>query len=46
MMSEIIANEWLEKKEIFNGMGFELIGSKDINEDTIYLVKEKPIGVR
>ncbi len=41
MMSEIIANEFLEKKEFFKGMGFELIGTKDINKDTIYLVKVK-----
>ena len=40
-MSETIAKEFLEKKETFNGMGYELIGTKDINEDTIYLVKEK-----
>jgi len=40
-MSETIAKEFLEKKEIFNSLGFELVGTKDINEDTIYLVKEK-----
>ena len=40
-MSENIATEFLAKKERFNGMGFELIGTKDINEDIIYLVKEK-----
>ena len=40
-MSENIALEFLEYKEKFNGMGFELIGTKDINEKTIYLVKEK-----
>lgn len=40
-MSENVAYEFIEAKEKFNGMGYELIGTKDINEDTIYLVKEK-----
>lgn len=40
-MSENIATEFVEYAEKFNGMGFELIGTKAINEDIIYLVKEK-----
>ncbi len=41
MMSKTIAQDFIDNKETFNGMGFELIGTKDINKDTIYLVKER-----
>lgn len=41
MMSETIAYDFIEAKEKFTKLGFELIGTKDINEETIFLVKEK-----
>lgn len=41
MMSETIAYEFIEAKEKFKRLGLELVGTKDINEETIYLVKEK-----
>lgn len=40
-MSETIALEFIEAKENFKKLGFELIGTKDINNETIFLVKEK-----
>ena len=41
MMSEIIANEFLNTQEKLNSIGFEVIGSQEVNSETIYLVKEK-----
>ena len=40
-MYETIAYEFIEAKERFKRLGLELVGTKDINEETIYLVKEK-----
>lgn len=40
-MTENIAYEFLEAKEKFNSLGYELIGTQDVNEQTIYLIKEK-----
>ena len=36
-----IAKEFLAAQDFFNKIGYELIGTKDINEETIFLVKEK-----
>lgn len=41
MMSETIAYDFIEAKEKFKRLGLELIGTKDINEEIIFLVKEK-----
>lgn len=36
-----VAFEFMKMKEKFEELGFELIGSKDHNEEKIFLVKEK-----
>jgi len=42
MMSlENIATEFLVAKDEFDSLGYELIGTKDINNEEIYLVKKK-----
>ena len=40
MMSENNAQEFVTLKEYFSSLGYEVIGSKEINSDTIYLIKE------
>jgi len=35
------AEDFLAAKEFFDKIGYELIGTKDINNEVIYLVKEK-----
>ena len=40
-MSENIAYEFLELKEKFNSLGYEVIGTKPINDETIIFIKEK-----
>jgi len=35
------AEEFLAAQDFFNKIGFELIGTKDINNEEIYLVKKK-----
>ncbi len=40
-MTENIACDFIEAKEKFDSLGYELIGTKDVNEQTIYLIKEK-----
>lgn len=42
MMSlENIATEFLVAKDKFDSLGYELIGTKEVNEETIFLIKEK-----
>ena len=36
-----IALEFLEIKDFFQKVGFEIIGSRDINDEKIYLIKKK-----
>lgn len=36
-----IASEFMEAREKFNSLGYELIGTQDVNEQTIYMIKEK-----
>ncbi|MFW9972275.1 MAG: hypothetical protein ACFFDF_18970 [Candidatus Odinarchaeota archaeon] len=36
-----IAKEFLAAQVFFNKIGFEIVGTKDINEETIYLVRKK-----
>lgn len=36
-----IAKEFLVIKDFFDKIGYELVGTKDINNEKIYLVKEK-----
>ena len=43
-MSENMAYEFIEAKEKFKRLGLELIGTKDINDEKIFLVKEKNIN--
>ena len=40
-MSETLSEIFLSAKEKFAQLGYELVGTKDINEETIYMVKEK-----
>lgn len=40
-MTENIASEFMEAKEKFNSLGYELVGTQDVNEQTIYFIKEK-----
>ena len=35
------AKEFLAAQDFFNKIGFEIIGTKDINNEEIYLVKKK-----
>ena len=39
--TEKIAYDFLTTKKIFKEIGFELIGTKFINEDTCFVVKKK-----
>ena len=39
--TEKIAYDFLAAKKIFKEIGFELIGTKIINEDTCFVVKKK-----
>ena len=41
MMSLEIAKSFLEDKEKFAQLGYELVGTKDINNEKLFLVKEK-----
>lgn len=41
MMSENIASEFVSLKEYFISLGYEVIGSKEVNSETIYLIREK-----
>ena len=36
-----IAKEFLAAQDFFENLGFELIGTKDINNEDIYLVRKK-----
>lgn len=36
-----IAKDFLAKQDLFDTIGFEIIGTKDINARTIFLVREK-----
>ena len=36
-----IAKDHLELVKMFEEMGFEIVGSKDINDEILYLVKKK-----
>ena len=36
-----IAEEFLVIKDFFDKIGYELVGTKDINNERFYLVKEK-----
>ncbi len=36
-----LAEEFLAAQDFFNKIGFELIGTKEINKEEIYLVKKK-----
>ena len=38
---EKFAEEFLAAKKIFEEIGFELVGTKDINEDHTFFVKKK-----
>lgn len=38
---ELYAKEWMEVKEKFAAIGFELIGTKSETEHMLYFVKEK-----
>ncbi|MFX1570662.1 MAG: hypothetical protein ACFFCV_20170 [Promethearchaeota archaeon] len=38
---EEINKEFIEIKNFFSKVGFELIGTTEINNDKIYLIKEK-----
>jgi len=33
--------DFMKFKDLFGKMGFELIGSKELNEEKVFLVKEK-----
>jgi len=46
MMSENMALEFLQEKQKFAQLGYELVGTKDINNEVIYLVKEKNRDIR
>ncbi|MFW9875045.1 MAG: hypothetical protein ACFFG0_18220 [Candidatus Thorarchaeota archaeon] len=37
------AKEFIVAREFFNKIGFEVIGTKDINHETIYLVRRKKV---
>ncbi|MFW9822146.1 MAG: hypothetical protein ACFFE4_04385 [Candidatus Thorarchaeota archaeon] len=39
------AKEFLVVKEKLEKIGFEIIGTKDINEDPIYFVREKNLSI-
>jgi hypothetical protein len=41
MMSENIASEFIDLKEKFNSLGWEVIGTKEVNDETIIFIKEK-----
>lgn len=41
MMSENIASEFVSLKEYFISLGYEVIGTKDVNDETIIFIKEK-----
>jgi len=40
-VSKEIMSEFLKKKKHFENLGLELIGSKPVNEDILYLVRER-----
>lgn len=40
MMSDNIAQEFVTLQEYFNSLGYEVIGTKDVNEETIIFIKE------
>ena len=39
-----IAEEFLVIKDFFDKIGYELVGTKDINNEKIYLIKKKKKG--
>ena len=41
MMSENFGTEFVTLKEYFNSQGWEVIGSKEVNDETIIFIKEK-----
>ena len=41
MMSENIEQEFVTRQEYFNSLGYEVIGTKDVNDETIIFIKEK-----
>jgi hypothetical protein len=41
MMAEDIASEFVTLQEYFASLGYEVIGAKEVNSDTIYFIKEK-----
>ena len=44
-MSENMAYEFIDAKEKFRLLGYELVGTKYINDEKIFLVKEKVFSV-
>ncbi len=40
-MSENIASEFITLQEKLNSQGWEVIGTKEINDETIIFIKEK-----
>lgn len=38
---EEFAEEFLAAKKIFDEIGFEIVGTQDINEDQIFFIKKK-----
>ena len=36
-----IAEEFLAAQDLINKIGYEIIGTKDINDEGIYLIKKK-----
>ena len=41
MMSEDYASEFVTLQEYFISLGYEVVGTKDVNDETIILIKEK-----
>ena len=41
MMSENISQEFITLQEYFNSLGYEVIGTKPVNDETIIFIKEK-----
>ena len=41
MMSENIASEFITLKDYFISLGWEVIGTKNVNDETIIFIKEK-----
>ena len=41
MMSEDYASEFVTLQEYFISLGYEVVGTKDVNDETIIFIKEK-----